>query len=74
MGAEGEPVAGFGRMEYGFQQAGDWYRWGPCVSERQVGHGAGVLQLQRGGVGLPAARSGPVGTEMAQAERREGVH
>jgi hypothetical protein len=37
MGPESERVAGFGRMEDGLRQAGDWYRWGPYVSERQWG-------------------------------------
>jgi len=37
MGAEGERVAGFGRLEDGLREAGDWYRWGPYVSERQWG-------------------------------------
>ncbi len=37
MGAERERVAGFGRLEDGLLQAGDWYRWGPYVSERQWG-------------------------------------
>jgi len=37
MGAESERVAGFGRLENGLRQAGDWYRWGPYVSERQWG-------------------------------------
>jgi hypothetical protein len=36
-GVERERVAGFGQMEYGLRQAGDWYRWGPYVSERQWG-------------------------------------
>jgi hypothetical protein len=35
MSAERERVAGFGRQEDGLLQAGDWYRWGPYVSERQ---------------------------------------
>jgi hypothetical protein len=30
-------VAGFGRLEDGLRQAGDWYRWGPYLSERQWG-------------------------------------
>jgi hypothetical protein len=30
-------VAGFGQLENGLRQAGDWYRWGPYVSERQWG-------------------------------------
>ena len=34
MGAESERVAGFGRLEDGLRQAGDWYRWGPYVSEQ----------------------------------------
>ncbi|MGO9188845.1 MAG: MGH1-like glycoside hydrolase domain-containing protein, partial [Streptosporangiaceae bacterium] len=37
MGAERERVAGFGKLEDGLRQAGDWYRWGPYVSERQWG-------------------------------------
>ncbi|HTT67811.1 MAG TPA: hypothetical protein VMF70_07275, partial [Gemmatimonadales bacterium] len=37
MGAESERVAGFGRLEDGLREAGDWYRWGPYVSERQWG-------------------------------------
>ncbi len=37
MSAESERVAGFGRLEDGLRQAGDWYRWGPYVSERQWG-------------------------------------
>jgi hypothetical protein len=35
--AERDRVAGFGRLEDGLRQAGDWYRWGPYVSERQWG-------------------------------------
>jgi hypothetical protein len=35
--AESERVAGFGRLEDGLRQAGDWYRWAPYVSERQWG-------------------------------------
>ena len=37
MGAERDRVAGFGRLEDGLLQGGDWYRWGPYVSERQWG-------------------------------------
>ena len=37
MSAERERVAGFGRLEDGLLQAGEWYRWGPYVSERQWG-------------------------------------
>jgi Glycosyl hydrolase family 63 C-terminal domain len=37
MGAERDRVAGFGKLENGLRQAGDWYRWGPYVSERQWG-------------------------------------
>jgi len=37
MGKERSRVAGFGRLEYGLTKAGDWYRWGPYVSERQWG-------------------------------------
>jgi hypothetical protein len=35
--AERERVAGFGKLEDGLRQAGDWYQWGPYVSERQWG-------------------------------------
>jgi hypothetical protein len=37
MGAERDRVAEFGRLENGLRQAGEWYRWGPYVSERQWG-------------------------------------
>jgi hypothetical protein len=37
MSAERERVSGFGKLEDGLRQAGDWYRWGPYVSERQWG-------------------------------------
>src|SRR6266699_5717236 len=37
MGAVRDRVAGFGRLDYGLRQAGEWYRWGPYVSERQWG-------------------------------------
>ena len=37
MSAEGERVATFGRLEDGLRQAGDWYLWGPYLSERQWG-------------------------------------
>jgi hypothetical protein len=37
MGVESERVSGFGRLENGLRQAGDWYLWGPYVSERQWG-------------------------------------
>jgi hypothetical protein len=37
MGAERERVAEFGKLEDGLRQAGDWYQWGPYVSERQWG-------------------------------------
>jgi hypothetical protein len=37
VGAESDRVAGFGRLEDGLRQAGDWYLWGPYVSERQWG-------------------------------------
>jgi len=29
MGAERERVDGFGQLEDGLLQAGEWYRWGP---------------------------------------------
>ena len=35
--AERERVEGFGRLEDGLRQAGDWYLWGPYLSERQWG-------------------------------------
>jgi hypothetical protein len=37
MGAERERVNRFGRPEDGLRQAGEWYYWGPYVSERQWG-------------------------------------
>lgn len=37
MGPERERVDSFGRLEDGLRQGGDWYRWGPYVSERQWG-------------------------------------
>jgi hypothetical protein len=37
VGAERERVSQFGRMEDGLRQSGEWYRWGPYVSERQWG-------------------------------------
>src|SRR5208282_4625878 len=33
VGAERDRVAGFGRLEDGLREAGEWYRWGPYVSE-----------------------------------------
>ncbi len=37
MSVESERVRGFGKLENGLRQAGDWYLWGPYVSERQWG-------------------------------------
>jgi len=37
MGLESERIAGFGKLEDGLRQAGEWYTWGPYVSERQWG-------------------------------------
>src|SRR5689334_7894746 len=37
MGVERERVETFGRLEDGLRQAGDWYLWGPYLSERQWG-------------------------------------
>ncbi len=36
-GAERQRVSGFGRLDLGLHQAGDWYLWGPYLSERQWG-------------------------------------
>ena len=36
-GVERTRVQGFGRLENGLRQGGDWYLWGPYVSERQWG-------------------------------------
>ena len=36
-GAERTRVEGFGHLEDGLRDAGDWYRWGPYLSERQWG-------------------------------------
>jgi mannosylglycerate hydrolase MGH1-like protein len=35
--SERERVESFGRLEDGLRQAGDWYHWGPYLSERQWG-------------------------------------
>jgi hypothetical protein len=35
--AERQRVATFGKLEDGLRQAGDWYHWGPYLSERQWG-------------------------------------
>ena len=37
MGAERDRVQAFGKLEDGLRQAGDWYLWGPYLSERQWG-------------------------------------
>ena len=37
MSAEGDRVAAFGHLEDGLRTAGEWYWWGPYVSERQWG-------------------------------------
>jgi hypothetical protein len=37
MGAERDRIGEFGRLEDGLRHGGDWYRWGPYVSERQWG-------------------------------------
>ena len=37
MSAERERVETFGRLEDGLREAGDWYHWGPYLSERQWG-------------------------------------
>src|SRR5213592_5197399 len=37
MSAERERVESFGQLENGLRQAGDWYHWGPYLSERQWG-------------------------------------
>ena len=37
MSAERERVETFGHLENGLRQAGDWYHWGPYLSERQWG-------------------------------------
>ena len=37
MGAERERIDGFGQLENGLRQAGDWYLWGPYLSQRQWG-------------------------------------
>ena len=56
MSAERERVADFGKLENGLLQAGDWYRWGPYVSERQWGTVREDYSPDGRGVGLPAAR------------------
>src|ERR1700739_1803845 len=37
MSAERDRVRTFGQPEYGLRQSGDWYAWGPYLSERQWG-------------------------------------
>ncbi|HEY1298685.1 MAG TPA: glucosidase [Chloroflexota bacterium] len=37
MSVEQQRVSTFGKLENGLRQAGDWYIWGPYVSERQWG-------------------------------------
>ena len=37
MSAERDRVETFGQLENGLRQAGDWYHWGPYLSERQWG-------------------------------------
>ena len=37
MSVERERAESFGRLENGLRQAGDWYHWGPYLSERQWG-------------------------------------
>jgi hypothetical protein len=37
MSAESDRVRSLGRLEDGLREAGDWYHWGPYVSERQWG-------------------------------------
>src|SRR3954451_2279240 len=37
LGAEAQRVASLGQLENGLRQGGDWYQWGPYVSERQWG-------------------------------------
>ena len=37
MGAEQDRVHSCGRLEDGLRAGGEWYRWGPYVSERQWG-------------------------------------
>ncbi len=36
-GAEARRAASLGRLENGLRQGGDWYHWGPYLSERQWG-------------------------------------
>ena len=36
-GAERQRIETLGRLENGLRQGGDWYQWGPYVSERQWG-------------------------------------
>jgi hypothetical protein len=37
VGAERDRIASFGKLEDGLRKAGDWYIWGPYLSERQWG-------------------------------------
>ena len=59
-GAERRRVETLGRLENGLRQAGDWYHWGPYVSERQWGTVREDYSAERHGVGVPAARPRPL--------------
>ena len=62
MGTESERVARFGRLEDGLRQAGEWYRWGPYVSERQWGTVRGTA-----GVRVGLRRRQPAGARLGGA-------
>ena len=48
--------ASLGRLENGLLQGGDWYHWGPYLSERQWGTVREDYSAQRDGVGIPPPR------------------
>ena len=50
-------MASLGRLENGLRQAGDWYHWGPYLSERQWGTVREDYSAARDCVGIPATRS-----------------
>ena len=59
-GAERQRVETFGRLEDGLRQAGDWYHWGPYLSERQWGTVREDYSAGGDGVGVLPARPRPL--------------
>ena len=67
MSAERDRVATFGRLENGLRQAGDWYHWGPYVSERQWGTVREDYSAGGDRVGVPARTTRPARAPTAGA-------